>query len=237
MKKLNCNPGNYQCGGKCQPKSWKCSKKPSQEISEQLNTMTKLIKSVRIPQPDNKYKEELINFLNERKEKGIDKEPQIPIINEKDFNKIIQEGFKNKDTIINEPHLEFESPIREESTGGKTVWKIDDPMFNPAPYDYLAENIHLLSNSQIEKILSNNKNGEKILKLAQNAFLWVDKDNKSKTIGDYKISAKDMAKILNIDLKGIKPMFDPNEPNQKKLDGNWKKYGRDGSKLVNKQLT
>ena len=224
MKKLNCNQGNYQCGGKCQRKSWNCSKNASPEMSEQLNATAKLIKSREVP-----HKEELINFLNERKEKGIDKEPQIPVINEEDFNKIIQEGFKNKDAVINEPHLAFDG------SQSKRLWRInEDPIIKPVSKDYLDEYRDLLSNSQLEKIIRDIE--KDIMRIAPGFFRWIDTDINGKKIKDYnpkdyKISAKDMAKILNIGLKDIKPMFDPNEPNQKKLDGNWKEYGRDGLKL------
>src|SRR5574343_461398 len=43
MKKLKCNVGNYQCGGKCQPNNWKCKKIYSQQLNFILNNSVNLI--------------------------------------------------------------------------------------------------------------------------------------------------------------------------------------------------
>lgn len=41
MKKLKCNVGNYQCGGKCQPNSNKCPKSLQSESNSIVDTVTK----------------------------------------------------------------------------------------------------------------------------------------------------------------------------------------------------
>lgn len=43
---LNCNSGNYQCGGKCQPNTNKCPSVASKEVNPQINRFTNIINSL-----------------------------------------------------------------------------------------------------------------------------------------------------------------------------------------------
>ena len=45
QKKLNCNPGNYQCGGRCMSSKLNCKKNnpPESEESKMLNRVSTLV--------------------------------------------------------------------------------------------------------------------------------------------------------------------------------------------------
>jgi hypothetical protein len=46
VNKLNCNSGNYQCGGKCQPDTNNCHVKKSEESSEKIETVVEAVKMI-----------------------------------------------------------------------------------------------------------------------------------------------------------------------------------------------
>lgn len=78
MRKLNCNPGNYQCGGKCQSNKKKCWRNTSSNSSDMLNQQLKLISNLSKKFNAKRYYESL-----EEISKSI--QPQLQNIFEEDY--------------------------------------------------------------------------------------------------------------------------------------------------------
>lgn len=163
VDKLKCTPGNYQCGGKCQPNIFKCHNNIGGEKNPQIDRFGGLI---------DKLSESLASFQKKKINKEIDKlsrklnnriiEPDNESLKELDNILANDEYFKTKAAMIQEEYgIE---DIRE--AGALAIWtseyysymnellyKTDIDLKNP-PEEY---KVFIAANYYAEKALNNSK--------------------------------------------------------------------------------
>jgi len=118
MKKLNCNIGNYQCGGKCQSNKNKCYSKVSPKTTQLTNRFQSAIDAIGLkPKTKTNPNEEIKKRINEEVDKLANSLKSGDNKKLKDVDKNIKnilEEFKNKNKPEDAVTKEIKNKITEE---------------------------------------------------------------------------------------------------------------------------